>query len=532
MASPELRAVRAVLRGRRDRADASEVSYRIYLAVMLVIIVGAPLVRGLVLWMLEALPVPGTTPSEALAAVLTGLTALCVLAGAQGGPARTGLPQLDLLHTSAIPRRRLLAAPVARALALGAGLGMFVAGIVVATRLLRADLDPALAVALLLGGAGLGVLAAFGMLLGQVGRGVRWGVAGALAGLAALQLAGWVGDADGGGLAGPVDPWSWVAGLVFAAADPGRSAPVLLLAGLLAVVAMILAMLAPRMAARLRWEALREQAARWDAIGISAMSGDPKAALARLGAPVRVGRRLRVRPTAHLTLTLLSRDLLGVIRTPARSLLALIGVTAAAAIWGIAVGGGAGAAAGTDPDLLVVGTLGAVAVLLAYAALQPWCRGLATAADGAGSPGLLPATPQGLLLRHLQLPLLLGLLAAALGGGALVVSGWGAAPTAVAPVSAGALVGTALALRVLSSLKGTIPMRLLAPVPTPVGDASGINVLLWTLDGSIAAALLGALLAVVWALGIAAGGVPVAALITSAAVLAGVLLWARVRLAS
>ena len=263
------------------------------------------------------------------------------------------------------------------------------------------------------------------------------------------------------------------------------------------------------------------------------MSGDPKTALARLGAPVRVGRRWRLRPSGRVTLAILTRDALGVIRTPARSLLALAAAAAAAAVWGLALGVGDPAAAGSGPDLGRVGALGAGATLLAYVALQPWCRGLATAAEGAGSPALLPVAPQGALLRHLLLPALLAVLAVGAGAGVLLGSGVPVdGPPAFVLGSGAVPLAAALALRMLSALKGTIPLRLLAPVPTPVGDASGINVLLWTLDGTIAAILLGALLAVVWAVGITGGGVPVAALVTTVLTLGAVLVWARVRLAS
>ena len=220
--TPELRAVRAVLRGRRDRADASEVTYRIYLAIMLIVIVGAPLGRGLVLWTLEVLPEAGSPLSGQLTAVLVGATALCVLAGAQTGPARAGLPQLDLLFTSAIPRPRLLASSVWRGIALGAGVGACAAGLVVVVRLVRADLDPGLGAALLLAGAGLGAIAVTGTLLGQLSRSARWVLAGALAALAALHLAGDLTEIPAVVriTAGAIDPWSWGGGRARAAAAP------------------------------------------------------------------------------------------------------------------------------------------------------------------------------------------------------------------------------------------------------------------------------------------------------------------------
>lgn len=120
------------------------------------------------------------------------------------------------------------------------------------------------------------------------------------------------------------------------------------------------------------------------------------------------------------------------------------------------------------------------------------------------------------------------LLGVGIGAGAAVGSDGGGL---VRAVLSAALVGcTAVALRAAAALKGAIPMRLLAPVPTPVGDASGINVLLWMLDGPIASGFVGAGLALLWA-SVQAGWIaPFAAVLASGAVLGVVLLWARVRL--
>ncbi|QIM18284.1 hypothetical protein G7066_05775 [Leucobacter coleopterorum] len=190
------------------------------------------------------------------------------------------------------------------------------------------------------------------------------------------------------------------------------------------------------------------------------------------------------------------------------------------------VGGGA-----ADPSSVRAGVLGGFAMLLVTIALQPLCRGLAAAAEGAGSSPLLPVSSQGLLARHLLAPL--GLTAAVIALGAAVCAAFGlTAGTSLlgSASSSVVLVCCALALRLLAALKGTIPLRLLAPIPTPMGDASGINVALWMIDGPVLAMLLGALLGVLWAAGLAGGVMLTWAAVISVVVLVCVLLWAQGRL--
>lgn len=381
--------------------------------------------------------------------------------------------------------------------------------------------------ALLGAGAALGLFAALATLIAQLGRWIRWALAGMLSVLALVQLL-WALAAD---------PWSLGARIVVA--QPGEILSLLPATSLMLLCALLLAGLAPRIAARLRWEALREQAARWDVIHVTAGTGDPKAALDRMGAPVRVGRRWRLRGARTLTATIVRRDLLGMLRTPARSLLGLLGSSAGLWLWWNAFGVDAFGALmpgavtlAPDPDLLWAAVLGGLAVLMASLSLQPWCRGLAAAAAGAGSPPLLPLSPQGLLARHMLAPLALAVLLNAIGivslatlSGLAAFELWGIAGAGVV------FFATAVALRLLAALKGSIPLQLLAPIPTPVGDLSGIRVALWMIDGPVVAALAGALLGALWAAGTSSGVALMWAGIVSLAVLAGLMLWIRGRLA-
>jgi hypothetical protein len=47
-------------------------------------------------------------------------------------------------------------------------------------------------------------------------------------------------------------------------------------------------------------------------------------------------------------------------------------------------------------------------------------------------------------------------------------------------------------MQLFSATKGSLPLELLAPVPTPIGDFSMINILLWLSDALLLVCCLGA----------------------------------------
>lgn len=429
-----LRRVRVVLRN-RERPAVGEVAYRAYFAVMLVIVVAAPAVRALLLWLVEVLPAAREVlPSDltVLAGALLILFVMLVVAGWYAMPARMSLPEIDLLLTSGLPRWRLLLGRIVR-LCIGLVLaGVALAGLLLAAWLLRGDLGAVAVAPILTAGAAVGLCAAVGLLLGQRIRGTRWQV-------------------------------------------------------------------------------LREQAQQLDVVSALIFTGEFRSAAGRMGAPVKVGRRWcwvqrrwlsSIRGARRSGLLLIaSRDLLGLARTPARSLAALLGVTAAGMLVAstFTVGGS--------------GVPAALAPLLAYASVGPWCRGLRVAGESVGAPPLLPFSSLGLLLRHLVVPAMLSVLVC---GGAAAVASCVVFGVPVGWVAAAAILGVtvslfAMALRLLGALKGPLPQRLLAPIPTPVGDLSSVNVLLWNLDSPLLAAALGVLLALLignslWMLPLATSG--------------------------
>ena len=447
-----MRQVRAALRG-DTQLGAGDLAYRVYFAVMILIVVAAPLVRGLLLWLAEVLPAPHD-PMLSAAAVLGGIGvwAAAGFAGWYLVPVRISLPELDLLFTSPLPRWRLLWRRSARLLLACVLAGWFLAACFIATRALQGQ-----------------------AVLPLVPSGVVWGM---LLGASAAAI------------------------MLGAQAMHGT-----------------------------RWQQVRAQAQRVDVVSALVMTGDFSSAAARIGEPVRLGRNWRLNasvPGGRGVWLCVRRDLLGMARTPVRSVSAGLGLAAASVL---------AVCATAAQELSVTVVLGAAAQVLAYWALVSWCRGLRTAAEGAGSPPLLPYGVRGLLIRHAVVPgtaALVVCVAGALGAAALLAHREGAGvlvqmhldqqvPLSVAALAGAGIALSALVLRLHGALKGPLPERLLAPIPTPVGDASGINIALWSADSLVLAMMSAALF---FSLCVT---VPWVAAVVLCGMLCGVLCWTEAR---
>lgn len=433
---------------------AGELANRIYFAVMLLIIVAAPIIRGVLLWLAEVLPAEGDPLLGwvTLIAAIGAAIALPVIAW-YAVPIRMSLPEIDLLFTSPLPRWRLLLGRVLRLIAAGIVTAWLCAAAVLAARAMQGNdavpmMWPALSIGLCCGLIGVAL-----MLVAQASRGTGW-------------------------------------------------------------------------------QSLRAQAERVDLVSTLVLTGDFTSASARIGDPVTRGRNWRLRtgkPNRASVWLFVRRDLIGIARTPLRSGMGVLGTLLAACCATIAL---------AAQELSVVAVLGMAAQLLGYAAMQPWTRGLRTAAESAGAPPLLPFSSRGLLPRHLLVPgvgailvstigvLIANLLLSRATGSALLtqlqLTGQAAPWLALCATAGISLI--ALALRLHGSLKGPLPERLLAPVPTPVGDASGINIVLWGADALVIAVLSGAIVFALCSIS------PIAAVLTLGVILGILALWSETRL--
>ncbi|QWL30697.1 hypothetical protein [Rathayibacter toxicus] len=185
------------------------------------------------------------------------------------------------------------------------------------------------------------------------------------------------------------------------------------------------------------------------------------------------------------------RDLLGIARFPVRAVVGVVATTGVSAIIALGLREGAGAQLVT-----------ATAAIVLYFAVGVWCEGLRFfgATIGGSSPyGISPTTQVGL---HLVAPLLISVPLAAI---------------AAAAASEGC---------VFPALKGTLPISLLMPVPSPIGDLSVVNAALWLADAVTIMALIGGGLTI--SVTIANGAVGASLALAVLSVLMG--WWAQVRL--
>jgi hypothetical protein len=174
------------------------------------------------------------------------------------------------------------------------------------------------------------------------------------------------------------------------------------------------------------------------------------------------------------------RDLAGSLRTPARFALACAGCLGFGLLIAVAVG-----ASG-----VAVWIAACAAAIVGFLALGVWSDGFRHAAEVAAAPPLYGVSTLRLIGLHAVLPAVGGVLFSVLGVvvGAIVLglavwslALWSAIAASVLSVLLLVLV------RVYDSAKGPLPQELMAPIPTPAGDASALVVAVWQADAVIIA---------------------------------------------
>ncbi|SKA97742.1 hypothetical protein SAMN06295879_2437 [Agreia bicolorata] len=473
-----LRAVRSIRRERAEGNSRGDVAYAVYAGIMVAAIVVVPILRAVVLYLAEpaasaALVAVGPAVSGTVFALAC---AAFVALGGVRGPAMLSSFLVFAVAGNGHPRRRTLLRPVARsvlALAVaGAGIALLVALVLVAV----GSTSVAGAIVFAVAGALIGVVCGGCWLLGQrASAAVRaWIVVGVLA-----TWAAWVvvpGSAS-------VLPWGWFASLFPAAADVADAG--LSLGGLGLLAAAALAVI-PMLLDGLRGPALLAQAQRWQTAGTLAFTGDLAMAMGEFRAVPRRGRGLSAMGRGGrgggrwggLVWVFARRDLVGSLRTPARFVLACAGCLGFGLLIVVAVG-----ASG-----VAVWIAACAAAIVGFLALGVWSDGFRHVAEVAAAPPLYGVSTLRLVGLHTVLPVVGGVVSSAAG----VVVGvllWGAV---VWPALAAAVLSVLLLVlvRVYDSAKGPLPLTLMAPVPTPAGDASALVVAAWQADAAIIACVL------------------------------------------
>ncbi|WP_415803343.1 hypothetical protein [Isoptericola cucumis] len=219
------------------------------------------------------------------------------------------------------------------------------------------------------------------------------------------------------------------------------------------------------------------------AAGRGLVGGESGAVADVLGPVTYGGRRARLPGALLRRAPVVARDLLGLRRRP----VALAGSLAVGGVGGLLVLLGAGAAGegaaagGASPVAVVVGAA------LLYAASATWCGGLRALAAQTEPGALLPGGPGRQVAAHAVVPVLVGILAAALGGG--VTAAWAAAAGASVSAAGPAVlllvlvIVLVLAARVWVAGATTAPPGVFTPMVTPAGDASMLVLGAWYLRG-------------------------------------------------
>lgn len=463
-----IREIWASRRGARTRAD---VAYLVYLVVLSIVILVVPALRVIGVGMARPDVVPvlltGAAPQVVTAVVLITAGAL-VLAGATRGPALLAPFFTTSLAAGPLRRRAVLWRPFARALLVPV-LGLVTVAALIGTTLLTVDRADLVAAGwFTLASAGSGLLLGAAWLLGELLRGI-WRRLLALA----LPLLGFLLAL----LPVPVGPGAAYP-LAGAAAMPWAMG--LMLAGILAFAACI------PLLDRLRGEVLLEQAVRWEAATTTATTGDLTGAAGAFRARATTGRRLPVIGGGPLPLVYARRDAIAWLRTPERTVIALIGAAAAAAAlgWGVLA---------TGPLAWIATATGILGLWMASSAFTD---GIRHAVHTLGAPPLLGQIAAGQALLHSLAPMLLLALVGGLGGAAAALGTAGAEQVAVlrAVLVPLALAPVLVALRVHAAAKGPMPLQLATPMPTAQGDLSVIPMLAWQSDAILLILLAGGLL--------------------------------------
>jgi len=499
-ARERLRAVTVVYR-RRATARPRDTRYALYVAALLLVVVGVPLARGVVLALarpevVEALRAPGGARAAGLVAGL--LPAALAVLGQVRGPALLDPFFVTALAGNDLPRHRTLRVPFLVAS------GWLTIGVLVAAALLAVPLtlapgtldgaqaagrsplpgsgSPVDALPVLLAALATGALSAVSWLAGQrAGRRAAWVLPAALGAGAILPAlpglsrsavswvlpAGWFTHAwpsvapSAGSAASPVGP-------TVLDGEPWWGA------GLLVLLACLVGTGVPRLLDGLRGGVLLDQARRWSSVTVAVGAGDLSEAGERLGLlPSGFARRRRAVRALPTTARWCWADLVGALRTPGRLVLGSLLVAASGGALAVVVG--------------LPGSLrwwcGGLVAAVCCTALGPWSDGLRHAAEAAAAPPLYGCSTTRLFWLRSLLPAAAALVLTAVG---VLLSGHASSGVfTAAPVLALLLV----LVRVHRSARGGLPPSALTPVPTPAGDLAGVLVLAWNIDWALLAGL-------------------------------------------
>ncbi len=424
-------------------------AYLVYMGILLALVTIAPLARGM--WMLVTDPVvtawllPEVASAEA-ALIIAAVWVAALVTGRFRGPVVFAPFLAFAFSASPLPRRHAYARPFWRSAITTTLIGTLVAALVSAAWAAQGAATLMGLAGLIVAGAACGMIAAVLWLFGQCSSVRATGIV--------VVLLATVGAA-GVALLVPVG------------------------AALLATCAVVAAALVPWMLDRLHAEMVLAQSVRWEAAQLHAGVLDLSASAATYQALPRGRHRFfAIRRAGRLATRILIRDGIAATRTPAR-------LVAGAA--GLLVAGGLMMLALASPSILVA----AIAGLVTYVAVGPLTDGLRHAADASAALPLYGVSDLALVASHVVFPLFAAMVLLVLGGAAVLL--WLPAALSLAASCAASIVLalTSVGGRLMGALKPPMPVTLLVPMPTPMGDMAALARMVWAIDGVVVAGFAG-----------------------------------------
>ena len=455
---------RAVAASRAGLTGAHDAGYTVYLAILVVVIVAVPLLRTLVLALSNPVVLAAMTSPDGYRAV--GVIAAILAAGAlltarTRGPVVPSPFLTEFLAGSGLPRSRTLGRQFLVTVVVTTLATVTTSGLAVVAVLLDAPSVAVPGALLVLGSAAYaGVLAMLSLIGQSCPRRVTTP-------LALVILSGGMAVAFGLDILTLTTPWGWLALLW---QSLGTDSTITWWPAVALALSPLAFLAAPALLNSLRLAELMAQSRRWQTIGTLVQTGDVAGATGALRAPPTRGRHIRILFTGPLPVAILQRDLGAARRFPARTALGSLVLFGAG--WLSAQTGSA--PAGVDWIAALAGSL------LAYLAVGVFCDGLRHANENARS-SVYGWSAVKMIGSHALLPVLACFIFGS--AGTVVATSFGAPVAAVAWWMLLSIF--VVAVRVLDCAKGPMPIGLLLPIPTPVGDVAILNVIAWQADALI-----------------------------------------------
>lgn len=461
------RAALGIWDARRQRTVGDR-AFTIYATMLGVLVVALPVSRAIWLSVTSAAAISSlASPAAPVVAALAidALWAAALAVGKSHGPAQLPAFLVYVLAGSDLARSTAFRRPIIRALSIVIASCGLVAATTSAALLSAGQCTLLGAVAFTGCGLLVGLISVVLWLTGQA-----WPRAATLAALILIGLALVAAFAASSTLT--AYPWGWAAISYPTSSSLGGIALLLPLSiGLMALI--------PTILNQMRIEDLLSQAARWETAVTHAVNLDLSSASAVYQAKPQVGRRWRaVRRLRAASTRFFVRGLIGAARTPGRLAAGAIFIAGAGVMIALAM------APGTPSGLF-----GAAAGLLLFAGTGPLTDGVRHAAQVSSDFPIYGLSDTALLLAHTAMPVAL---TAAIGVTAAAIAAVACGYPALAPLLETLLLAViALGARVGAALKGPLPLFLLTPVSSPLGDPMPLARLAWALDGVLLTILAG-----------------------------------------